>query len=63
MKITYGALTYSPKGGRMNVYLEDKVVGSILQVHEGWQYVPRLSKQKGEVFPLLQECKRSLEAK
>jgi hypothetical protein len=53
------------------VRLEGKLVGRISQVRGGWQYRPIGSKmggksavgaEAGEVFPTVDECKRSLPA-
>jgi len=51
--IAYVALTM--------VYLDGKHIGNILKVKDGFQYFPKGKKTGGEVFPTLEEVKRSLE--
>jgi len=45
----------------VEVFLDKKYVGSIKKVEGGWQYTPKRSKDGGDVFKTLQQCKHSLE--
>jgi len=69
MKVDPSMITYKPQRQRSEyaVQLGGKVVGRIkLAVagdgRAGWRYFPKGQKEGGEVFPTLEECKRSLEA-
>jgi len=47
-------------GSDISVILEKKTVGVIKQSKEGFQYFPLKSKNGGEVFKKLVDCKKSL---
>ena len=53
------------KGFHLNVRLDSRVVGRIrpIETDSGrkWQYFPNRAREGGELFPSLDECKRSLE--
>lgn len=62
------AITYKDGPGAFNVlvYLDKRRVGTIVKLATGWQYQAGMGVapyQGGEIFPTLNECKRSLEAK
>jgi len=52
-------LTYK-KRTQVHVYLDNKYVGSIVDVKGGYQYLPKRSSQRGDIFPTIQEVKDSL---
>jgi hypothetical protein len=43
------------------VYSNGRRVGAIVNKGGGWQYFPKGSKEGGDIFPILRECKNSLE--
>ena len=43
-----------------SVFLEEKKVGHIKLVKDGWQYFPLRSQKGGEVFESRLDCKQSL---
>jgi len=45
---------------KVEVFLENKWVGTIYENSEGWYYKPKGTKIKGDTFPTLKECKLSL---
>lgn len=47
--------------GTTYVFLDGKRVGSIQHKESGYQYFPKNSREGGEVFSTLADCKRSLE--
>lgn len=58
-------ITYKIKSAtNIQVRLDGKVVGSIIQSGTGFQYVPKgVKKEKGgEIFPTIRQVKDSIEA-
>jgi hypothetical protein len=50
--------------GRIKVYLEKKLVGSIVAAPvSGYMYIPIRSTLRGETFPTVEEVKRSIEGR
>lgn len=45
----------------VDVFLENKRIGTINQSEQGWQYTPKGCKTGGEFFASLREVKLSLE--
>lgn len=48
--------------GTVHVFLGKKRVGTIIDMHDGWQYRPMgaSSQSWGDKFPTLEGCKRSV---
>ena len=56
-KITY---KWNKTMVRWYVYLGKKKVGAILRTADGYKYRPNGSRNEGETFPTIEECKKSL---
>lgn len=55
-------ITYEEKTFTVNVRLDGKIVGIIRKFDEGYAYCPGMSyKRRGDIFPTIAECKKSLE--
>lgn len=55
-------ITYKTQpDGSIHVYVGGKRTGTIIRYRGGWQYRPIGSSLRGDVFPKLEDCKRSLE--
>jgi len=54
------ALTYKKLARGIVVYLDGSEVGTIRSVRAGFQYQPKGSRNAGEVFSTVNECKASL---
>lgn len=54
-------ITYEKSKGVIKVYLEGAKVGAIHPVKGGFQYFAKGQKDGGDVFPMITECKNSLE--
>jgi hypothetical protein len=56
-------ISYIDKGTKINVLLDNKIVGAIKKNKESlFQYFPKSSKSAGQPFKSLLEVKKSLES-
>lgn len=46
--------------GKVQVKLDDRVIGEIRKEDGGWRYFPKGKKDGGDLFPSLAKCKLSL---
>lgn len=48
-------------GETISVLLDEKIVGTIHRIIDGYQYFPKGKKTSGEIFPTIKQVKESLE--